>query len=47
LHLAGARFIRDGATWLKRRASVNMLLVLMVLFIWFLMNYHGLFVQPP
>jgi hypothetical protein len=35
------------ATWLKRRNSVNMLLVLMVLGIWFLMNYHDLFVQPP
>ena len=27
--------------------SVNVLLVLMVLFIWFLMNHHGWFVQPP
>jgi hypothetical protein len=27
--------------------SVNLLLVLMVLCIWFLMNHHGLFVQPP
>ena len=27
--------------------SVNVLLVLMVLLIWFLMNHHGWFVQPP
>ena len=27
--------------------SVNMLLLLMVLGIWFLMNHHGLFVEPP
>ena len=27
--------------------SVNMLLVLIVLGIWFLMNHHGLFVEAP
>ena len=26
---------------------VNVLLVLMVLCIWFLMNHHGWFTQPP
>ena len=38
---------RNEATWLKRRKSVNALLMLMVLFIWLLMSHHGLFVQPP
>jgi hypothetical protein len=47
LHLAGASLIRDEVTWLKRRKSVNALLVLMVLLIWVLMNHHGLFVQAP
>jgi hypothetical protein len=47
LRLAGASLIRDEATWLKRRKSVNTLLVLMILLIWLLMNHHGLFVQPP
>ena len=41
---AGASLIWDEATWLKRRKSVNALLVLMV---WLLMNHHSLFVQPP
>ena len=27
--------------------SMNLLLVLMVLCIWLLMTYHGLFMQPP
>ena len=29
------------------RLFVNLLLVLMVLAIWFLMNHHSLFTQPP
>ena len=46
---------RGEASWLSIPRAVdrggdlivNLLLVLMVLAIWFLMNHHGYFVQPP
>ena len=36
-----------GGRHAQAEESVNVLLVLMVLCIWFLMNHHGFFVQPP
>jgi hypothetical protein len=45
--VARSRSLNEGSAPLNGGQPVNLLLVLMVVAIWFLMNHHSLFVQPP